>query len=293
MSNRISFGKNTPLSFRENLQFDEYSPYKIRCKEFVNDDIAPLHYADAMEILICCRIIGEIVIENKRIAVDGNAVVLIPPGAVHSVTIHKGTGRAYVLHVSFTELRGVMDVPTLMKQSGLTLAGIDYVCPEFERVLVLINEMIERDDAPFARTRALLEIFEILSKQMRPCVTSDRLQTTRGREELRRILRWTEQNFINPVRLEQAAAAVGFTKNYFCSWFKTNTGITYNHYLNNVRISNACRVLTKTGSIADACYESGFRDMSYFIQLFKKTQGCTPKAYADRIMKRSDGTPSR
>lgn len=291
MSKRIGFGKNTPLSFRENLQFDEDCPYKIRCKEFVNDDIAPLHYADAMEILICCRIIGEVVIENKRIAIDGNAAVLIPPGAVHSVTIHKGNGRAYVLHISFAELRGVVDVTALMKQSNLTLAGIDYICPEFDRVLALVNEMIAKDDVPFARTRALLEIFEILSNQMKTSEAPDRLQTGRGSEELRRILRWTEQNFIDPVRLEQAAAAVGFTKNYFCFWFKANTGITYNHYLNNVRVSNACRVLAKAGSITDACYESGFRDMSYFIQLFKKTQGCTPKAYADRITKRSGGNP--
>ena len=55
--------------------------------------------------------------------------------------------------------------------------------------------------------------------------------------------------------------------------------MTYNRYLNHVRISNACRLLAQTGSISTACYESGFQDMSYFIQLFKRTQGVTPKTY--------------
>ena len=279
MYRRIQFGKNPPDSFRESLQFDRDCPYKIRCKDLVNDDVAPLHYADTLEIEICCGIKGEMVIENARVEIDGDAVVVVPPGAVHSVVIRRGPGRVYLLQISFEALRGFVDVEALLAQSGRSFAGMELVCPEFERMRALVLEMIERDGEPFARTRALLEIFEILVAQMRPAEGGEGAPVQSGSEELRRILRWTEENFTHPVGLGEAAAAVGFTKNYFCAWFKANTGLTYNRYLNNVRVSNACRLLAQSGSISSACYDSGFRDMSYFVQLFKRIRGCTPKAY--------------
>ena len=283
MNKRINFGKNPPDSFRESLQFDRDCPYKIRCKDLVNDDVAPLHYAETLEIEICCGIKGEMVIENERIEIDGDAVLVVPPGAVHSVVIRRGAGRVYLLQVSFEALCGVVDVETLLALSGRSFAGMNPVCPAFERVRDLVLEMIERDAEPFARTRALLEIFEILAAHMKPCAPSESERPQSGSDELRRILRWTEDNFARPVALGEAAAAVGFTKNYFCAWFKANTGLTYNRYLNNVRVSNACRLLAQTGSISTACYDSGFRDMSYFVQLFKKIRGCTPKAYLHNL----------
>ncbi len=283
MNKRIYFGKNPPLSFRENLEFDYNCPYKIRCKDFANDDIAPLHYAQTMEIEVCCGITGEMVIENTRISINGNAVVVVPPGAVHSVLIRRGPGRVYLLHISFEELRPILNVEALLEQSGRTFTGMQYLCPDFERIHGLLLEMIEKDSQPFARIRGLLSILEILSEQMPEAADEKRLET--GNSELRRIIRWTEQNFTGPIQLKDAANAAGFTKNYFCAWFKENTGLTYNRYLNLLRISNACRLLAQSGSIAAACYDSGFSDMSYFIQLFKKMQGCTPKNYLKNLKK--------
>ena len=72
---------------------------------------------------------------------------------------------------------------------------------------------------------------------------------------------------------------VGFSRNYFCAWFRGHTQTTYLKYLNQVRINHACRILSHTGSIDQACTASGFRDMSYFIQTFRKMQGCTPRQY--------------
>lgn len=283
MNKRINFGKNTPLSFRENLQFDQDCPYKIRCKDFANDDIAPLHYAAAMEIAICCGITGEFVIENEHIVIDHNTVVVIPPKTVHSVSIRQGPGQLYVLHISFEALRSFVDAEALLREGGIALADFPRVCPEFQKIHQLVQEMIRLDDHPLARTCRLLEVLELLSAQVP--VNIQAANPVGTNKDLRRILRWTEENFTGDVELVQAAAAVGFSKNYFCAWFKSNTGTTYRRYLNNVRINNACRLLVQTGSISTACYESGFRDMSYFIQLFKKTQGCTPKVYLNNMKK--------
>ena len=280
MSTRIYYGKNTPLTFRESLQFDRECPYKIRCKDFVNDDIAPIHCAETMEIEVCCGITGEVVIEHERIPVDGDAVVVVPPEAVHAVTFRTGPGRLYVLHISFDALRSFVDVEALLALDGRTLAGVPRICPDFAKVHSLVLEMIERDSEPLARIRLLMEVLEIVTACASvPEPVASPAPPAASSEELRRILRWTETHFTGQVSLEDAARTVGFTKNYFCTWFKERTGMTYNRYLNHVRISNACRLLAQTGSISAACYGSGFQDMSYFIQRFKSTQGVTPKTY--------------
>ena len=80
MEQRICYGKNTPVTFLENLHFTRECPYRVRKKDFQNDDIAPLHYADTLEIGVCCGIRGEVLIGSSRLTVDGNAVYAVPPG---------------------------------------------------------------------------------------------------------------------------------------------------------------------------------------------------------------------
>lgn len=279
MEQRICFGKNTPVTFLENLHFSTSCPYRIRQKDFQNDDIAPLHYADTLEIGLCCGIQGELVIGNERLTIDGYTVYVVPPGAVHSTAFRRGTGCIYVVQVSPEALGGLVNLEALFNQNHKSLYGIPHICKEFEAIHSLVLEMIRQDDNPISRTRLLLEIFEILEQQTSPDESLKAELLPSRNNQLYRIIHWTQKHFAEPIQLEQAASVVGFTRNYFCAWFRKNTQSTYLKYLNQVRINHACRILIHTGSIESACYDSGFHDMSYFIQTFRKTQGCTPKQY--------------
>lgn len=279
MEQRISYGKNTPVSFRENLHFSSSCPYRIRKKDFQNDDIAPLHHADTLEIGLCCGISGELTIGNERFEINGNTVYVVPPGAVHSTAFSRGAGCIYVIHISPDMLRDLVDLEALFRQNQKSIYSIPNICDAHAPIYELVLEMIRLDENPISRTRLLLEIFEIL-EQLTPHESSEDSDRFPTRDKnLCKIIQWTETHFAEPIRLEQAASIVGFTRNYFCSWFRANTQSTYLQYLNQVRINHACRILIHSGSIESACFDSGFHDMSYFIQTFRKTQGCTPKKY--------------
>ena len=77
-----------------------------------------------------------------------------------------------------------------------------------------------------------------------------------------------------------------YNKHYFCNKFKTATGETYLQYLNNLRVFHACKMLKKGHALTEICEKCGFENMSYFIQLFKKIVGTTPKQYALDVQKR-------
>ena len=51
-------------------------------------------------------------------------------------------------------------------------------------------------------------------------------------------------------------------------------------YLNYYRIETACLRLSSTEeSITDIAYGCGFNDLSYFIKIFKKYKGVSPRKY--------------
>lgn len=61
--------------------------------------------------------------------------------------------------------------------------------------------------------------------------------------------------------------------------FKRNLGKTPNNYLKSLRFARSVELLNEGQSVSNACFESGFRDYSLFISLFKKIYGTTPKKY--------------
>ncbi|MCI7639205.1 MAG: AraC family transcriptional regulator [Clostridiales bacterium] len=279
MEQRICFGKNTPVTFLENLHFSRDCPYRIRQKDFQNDDIAPLHYADTLEIGLCCGIQGEVLIGNERLLIDGEAVYVVTPGAVHATAFSRGPGCIYVLQVSPEALKELVNIEALFRQNGKSIYAIPHICQGFDSVYALVQEMIRLDSHPLGRIRVLLEIFSQLESQT-PAEESLKTEPLPAQNtQLCQILHWTQAHFAEEVTLGQAASVMGFSRNYFCTWFRRNTQTTYLKYLNQVRINHACRILSHSGSVDQACCESGFRDISYFIQTFRKTQGCTPKQY--------------
>lgn len=279
MRKRLYFGKNPPKSFEENLHFSAESPYNIRYKLFASEDYAPLHYGTAMEIDLFCNVSGIVTVNKRRFSIEGDVLIVFPPQTVHSLVIHQNDGYAYVLQVSLDELKSSIDVEKLFAQGGKCIHDLVGVFDCFDDVKTLVNDMIKHDDQPITRSRALLQIFELLFQQLEEKDIKSPIIADNGNRDFMKVLKWTQENFKSPITLSKAAATVCLSENYFCSWFKKNGGITYRQYLNSVRINNACEFLVQGKSIQEACDQSGFSDLSYFTQLFKKMMGCTPKEY--------------
>ena len=64
---------------------------------------------------------------------------------------------------------------------------------------------------------------------------------------------------------------------------RTGDGSDVVEYLTKVRMDKAKQLLRTTGTkTTEIAFEVGFRDAHYFSNLFKKTQGCTPREYRNR-----------
>ena len=71
-----------------------------------------------------------------------------------------------------------------------------------------------------------------------------------------------------------------YNKNYFYEIIKKNTGMTFIEYIQDVRITKAAELLSKTDknimSISEAV---GYNNTAYFYKIFKKKYKKTPKEY--------------
>ena len=89
-----------------------------------------------------------------------------------------------------------------------------------------------------------------------------------------------EEEYSTKLTLDEMAEACGMSPNYLSCKFKEITGQTPFEYLLAYRIDCACEMLLNDSeNVTEVCYKCGFNDLSYFITVFKKIMGTSPKKY--------------
>lgn len=105
-------------------------------------------------------------------------------------------------------------------------------------------------------------------------------------DKLEDVMKYVREHFSEPLTLQNIADHFFVSREYFSSMFKQKTGLGFNEYLNQIRVSNAMKLLENPNeTITGAAYKSGYNDSSYFASVFKKVCGISPKKYqiANRI----------
>lgn len=113
-----------------------------------------------------------------------------------------------------------------------------------------------------------------------------REQTTIHKYEsvLKKAKNFMEENYEkDEISLNTVAAEVNLSPSHFSTIFGQEMGETFIEHLTRIRMEKAKELLRTTNMrTTDIAYEVGYRDAHYFSNLFKKTQGCTPREYRNR-----------
>ena len=105
-------------------------------------------------------------------------------------------------------------------------------------------------------------------------------------------LAFIEARFTEPLSLDDVSRACGMSRFHFSRIFKAHKGLTFKGYLNRRRIDRAKALLVQEDvTVTDACYDSGFNDLSYFDRVFRRLEGMSPSDY--RASGQDGGTLSR
>lgn len=282
--NRIGDEARMPRFFNETLPFSKVVPYRLTKRDVHFNDDVPLHYAPSLEIVLYENLSGNVVVDNQHMYIQNNSVVLNPPMTVHGgwVTSDSDGSCIYCLQVSLEHMAHYIQLENFLAEKSLSLNNAPIIIPEYEQIHALMNDLFRCDDNVFLRNISILSIFEIIARHI---PSSDVYVDIKHKsmETLKTLISWTHHNFAKRVTLNDAAAMVGYSKHYFCKWFKKQTNMSFVQYLKRVRVYNAGTLLLAGKSVSEAGYASGFENMSYFIKCFKEIRGCPPKQFVEAI----------
>ena len=88
----------------------------------------------------------------------------------------------------------------------------------------------------------------------------------------------------------ELARAVGVHPGHLSRTFRERLGRTAGHYLEQLRVERACRLLVTEAPLVDVAMRSGFADQSHFTRTFRRSVGVSPGRYR-RLL--TSSTPAR
>jgi len=136
----------------------------------------------------------------------------------------------------------------------------------------------------FSRVLALLEILH----QLAGCpdvqqISGANFQPVASHieaERLRCACDYIREHCHKSIDRDTVAQVLHMSPSGFSRFFKSHTGMTFQDFVSDVRISRACEMLVDgTQSITEIAYASGFADVSTFNRAFKKFRDMTPSVY--------------
>lgn len=94
---------------------------------------------------------------------------------------------------------------------------------------------------------------------------------------------YVAKNLYAPIRVEEIARSLGYTRSYLSTCFRRQTGMTLTRYILGEKVREAQRMLEFTDkSLSEIADLFSFSSQSHFQNVFRKITGMTPLAYRRR-----------
>lgn len=143
---------------------------------------------------------------------------------------------------------------------ALHLEGLDLLL-ETLRILSLMSHSREK---------------RLLSDEMEEHMTDTDINDSR----IIKVKAYLHREYTRDIALKTVADIAGMNISAFCRYFLEKTSKTCFQYINELRVTYACKLLLeKRLTITQICYEAGYNNISNFNRQFKKITGFTPTEY--------------
>ena len=96
---------------------------------------------------------------------------------------------------------------------------------------------------------------------------------------MQKAISYIHRNFTKDLSQTEVAEQAGLSVNYFSTTFKNQMQCSYSEYLLNLKLNYARNLIVseRLTNIHTVASQVGFSSTSYFIKVFKKKFGVTPK----------------
>lgn len=257
---------------------------------------APFHYHPEYELTCITEGNGKRFVGNNMTGFQKNDLVLIGSNLPHcwkldAAKYSRGGSIVIQFHNDFMGKNfwlspEIENIRKLLKRSA---SGIQFTGKVREEIKELMITSFD-EKTIFKKFIYLLEILNRLATTKEYILLNKKNTTTSHsefhQERSNKIFAYIVENFHNNVSLDKAAQTIGMTPTSFCKYFKNSTRKTFIETVTDFRIKYATQQLIETDkTIADICFESGFKDMSHFYKTFTSRMEISPLNYRKQFLK--------
>lgn len=248
--------------------------------------LAPLHYHNEFELLLATTGTLLVQTENESFYLSESHGIFINANQLHSITSVDNGKHSFIAIVFDPKLLASPGDLLFTKYFYPILCGklkIKSILPA--EVCQIINELnlcyqFGTLGFEIEIKQQLLGVFRLLIQRATTVKQSD---TSTQSIWVKEVLDYIEQNFQNPITLQDLSAHVHISREYLCRIFSQFSQMTPITYLNQYRICKSMELLLETNkTITEIAGLCGFNHCSYFNKLFLQYVGCTPMEYRHR-----------
>lgn len=141
----------------------------------------------------------------------------------------------------------------------------------------------ETENYEFAIRNGLSEVFLMLKEKY--LTETEETGGSHVVERIKRMVTWMEENYSEDITISMIASVAGISIRESQRCFREIMHTSPMHYLLNIRISKAMRLLQKNEyTISQIAFHTGFGSSSYFSKQFKDIVGKTPRQYKESFV---------
>lgn len=235
------------------------------CKEYGNNFSYPTHLHHSFEFITVLSGSMEVTVDGKTYNLLKNEAILIFPDQLHSLSSKKSKHMLCIFSPEFVK-------SFVNKTSGRIPENCKFLPDPY---LINAIDKLDENTTNIEKKGLLYSICGKLDKQ------ATYIKRTADNEYLlHKIFEFIENNYKNNCSLENLSQSTGFSYSYLSRYFKRIVGMSFNTFVNQYRISNACYILNNSQcSILQCAYECGYNSLRSFNRNFKLMLSVTPQEY--------------
>ena len=268
---------------QEFITYTEHSSIRVWPSDTANHFDS--HQHSAVEVILPDRGVSVYELPEETYRVKPGEILFVPPNCPHSLTEGGDTLRYLLLFEPgpLKELQDIAGIEAMLRSPIYLNDGQEL----HRQVNGLLMELVKcyQQKQPMWNTRCyacLMQVYALLGEQYLR-TAAPKKDTARWRidpEIMNSAMSFIEEHYMEDIRLEDAAAFVGFSKWYFSRTFKEFFGRTFSELLMYKRINVAANLLMMTPKpVQEIALAAGFQSIATFNRVFRENKNCTPTRF--------------
>ncbi|CAG7643417.1 AraC family transcriptional regulator [Paenibacillus allorhizosphaerae] len=289
------------MSYLANIDFHEKPLYFAYRRKTAAHDIfkGVFHAHQGIELLFVHQGCGNITVDRKSYEVRPGMLCIFQPYQLHHVQLDSSTDVPFIRSIVHFEpamfesyFEKWPSLQTFFKQIHSNrlvspcLYGVSETCDLIGLIQHMDNRLsrISKEEQYEEISLFLVAFYRFLRSHWEEHETDALQASSRKNHQVENILKWIEQHFTEPLRLEHIAEELHLSPHYLSHLFKECTGGSISDYIAARRVQHAAFLLiTSNRSVSQIGEEIGITNCSYFCRFFKHHMGITPHQFRRKL----------